>query len=132
MPHRSARFVFALSCFISLASGVMGALVAHADNDLAPLVARVTALPGRIDKSDGGKLVAIDLSNRPVTDDDLQLIATAADLQKLTLWGAGITDKGIEHLAPLSPLTELGLDNTMVTDAGLAKLAPLANLKTLI
>src|SRR5450432_40893 len=118
--------------FCAVAAAAVVTMAAEPAGDLDALVARINALSGRIDKSDTGKIVAIDLANRPATDDDVRLLAAATDLQKLTLWGAGITDAGLEHLAPLVHLTELGLDNTMVTDAGLAKLAPLVNLKTLV
>src|SRR5882762_7829782 len=108
-----------LSICVSLVLLSSGALAAEGSADLATLVARVAALSGRVDKSDAGQVVAIDLSNRAATDEDLRLLAAVPDLQKLTLWGPGITDAGLEQLAQLTNLTNLSLDNTAVTDAGL-------------
>src|SRR5712675_2290096 len=111
MPHRSASIIFVVSSLICLAPWAMGPLVARA-NDLASLVARISALGGQTETSADGKITSIDLANRPATDADVELIASDAALEKLTLWGPGITDAGIAHLAPLTKLTELSLENT--------------------
>ena len=85
------------------------------------LEARSSSWRGGWNAARTGAIVAIDLSNRPATDEDLKLLAAAPELQRLKLWGPGITDAGLDHLASLDKLTDLGLDNTMVSDAGLAE-----------
>jgi hypothetical protein len=62
------------------------------------VVARIDELGGQITKDTGGRIVEVNLANRPATDDDLRLLASLLQLDRLRLWGAGVTDEGIGFL----------------------------------
>src|SRR5438046_32203 len=106
-------------------------MASAAGADQKALAARVEQLVGQVTRSKSGDIVAIDLNSRPATDDDLQLLVAAPNLQKLVVWGVGISDAGLDHLLALPKLDDLGLLNTRITDAGLAKLIALKKLKSL-
>jgi Leucine-rich repeat (LRR) protein len=125
------------------------------------LIARVEKLGGVASRSPGdpkSPITAIDLSEKKVTDHDLQELVhdkaigsvTTIDLSKTQITGAGvghlkvlgqlenldlgntkINDPDLESLGNLPNLKVLGLNSTQVTDAGLEHLKGLAKLETL-
>src|SRR5688572_19361939 len=67
----------------------------------ARLIKHVEELGGRIvrnPKHPERHVVEIDLSGTKVTNDDLRLLGTLAELRTLNLHRTGISDAGIEHL----------------------------------
>ena len=47
------------------------------------------SLGGQVTRDPAGDIIAIDLENRPTTDDDLKLFAADPNLQKLVVWVTG-------------------------------------------
>src|SRR5215208_51778 len=88
----SKIFVFVMSSLIVVANCAITAAATSADQQ--KLADRVKELAGQVTLDSAGQIIAIDLDNRPTTDDDLRLLAAAPNLQKLIVWGAGITDAG--------------------------------------
>jgi hypothetical protein len=82
-----------------------------------------SVLPGlfRYQMADGGKLIAVDLSFTPVTDEFLKKLNALPDLEKINLTDTNITDAGLENLGDMPSLKELVLWSTKVTDDGAAK-----------
>ncbi|HVJ68844.1 MAG TPA: hypothetical protein VM510_12720, partial [Caulifigura sp.] len=79
----------------------------------------------------GDRLIEVDLDGKPITDADLDHLATLADLKILNLSGSRITDAGLAKLASLKRLKFLYLFKTDITDAGLAHLKELPRLEVL-
>ncbi len=85
----------------------------------------------RDEKTDGKHVVALYLSNGPVTDADLKELAALKQLQKLNLCYTQVTDAGLKELAALKQLQTLDLQSRQVTDAGLKEVAALKQLQLL-
>ena len=64
------------------------------------------------------KMIEINLSYTPVTDDFLKKLATLRDLEALDVRGTQITDAGLESLNAAPALKNLYLSLTKVTDEG--------------
>lgn len=94
-------------------------------------VAFVTAMKGKVKRGNGNVVTEIDLSFKPVTDDELKALAGLKRLTVLNLAYTQVTDAGIKELAPLQSLTTLSLRGTKVTGAGFRALAPLKSLTTM-
>ena len=94
------------------------------------LETHIHRLRGKIRRNEAGEIVEIDLKNRRTKDEDVPMIVTAPQLEKLALWGSGITDAAIDSLLGSQSLVQIDLENTRITDAGLAKLATLPKLKS--
>ena len=56
--------------------------------DQKALADRVEQLAGQVTRDPAGDIIAIDLENRPATEDDLKLLAAAPNLQKLDRLGS--------------------------------------------
>jgi hypothetical protein len=67
----------------------------------------------------------------PVSDADLERIATLSTLGALDLSSTSITDDGLRHLTAMKNLTCLDISDTTVTDEGLQHLERMANLSFL-
>ena len=89
-------------------------------------VKKLTDLP-----SGSFEIERIDLTEKDVTDADLENLSAVPELKALTLHGTKITDEGINHLLALTSLKELDLTNTNITDAGLKLLAGIESLEKL-
>ena len=74
------------------------------------------------------QLVTLKLSNLPVKDEDIKIIAGLHNLQKLNLENTAITNLSLEYLQQLPRLHTLNLYGTNITDEGLAKLIQCKNL----
>lgn len=81
------------------------------------------ALPGQLPyrMAEGGKMVEIDLSYTPASDEFLKKLANLPDLEKLDLTGTPVTDAGLDHLAKLPVLKHLTLLVSQVTPDEAAK-----------
>ncbi|MBB3839209.1 putative membrane protein [Runella defluvii] len=75
------------------------------------------------------QLVALNLSNMPVKNEDLKTIGQFEQLEKLVLNNTDITDATLSNLQSLTKLKSLSLSGTKQTKAGMAALAKLPVLK---
>jgi len=103
---------------------------ARLDSRAAAIVA-LEKLGAVLDYGVGDRLTDVDLDGKPVTDSDLDHLATLSDLKILNLSGSRITDAGLAKLAPLKRLKFLYLFKTDITDAGLEQLKELPRLEVL-
>lgn len=74
------------------------------------------------------RVTQLRLTNQPVDDDGLRLVAGLSALETLDLDATNVTDSGLAHLISLANLQTLYLNSTTVTDVGLAYLTTLAKL----
>jgi len=133
-------FVFLLTAYSTLAA----ADDPSPSDALAILTAlKATVVPAKPTEAD--KVVKIDLSRRPLRDDQLKVIGALKSVRELNLSGPlqkakggkrvyaakQITDEGIKGIAGMTELVTLELDGTHLTDAGLKHLAGMKKLKTL-
>jgi hypothetical protein len=63
------------------------------------------------------------LSNSPVTDQGLNVLAALSDLKAINLQGTSITDAGVNSLTPFRYLRVLNVGDTNVTSASLSTIA---------
>jgi hypothetical protein len=78
------------------------------------------------------KVRHVSLSNKPVNDDDLQVIvAELPELDSLLLRGTNVSVAGLEIISELSELSRLSLGGLEITGAGLAHLQALPRLTSL-
>lgn len=75
------------------------------------------------------QLIALNLSNMPVKDEDLSTIGQLENLEKLNLNNTDITGATLSKLSNLEKLTSLSLSGTKVTKAALKDLGKLPNLR---
>ncbi len=73
----------------------------------------------------------IDLTNKEVTDADLENLSILRKLQSLTLYGTKVSDAGLDYLTKIEGLKEMDLTKTNITDNGLKKLAEIKSLEKL-
>ena len=139
-----SAIVFVLACVASAVDRV------YATEEL--VVEALQRLGARVETDAQGVVTLVHLEGKPVTDDDLNILAgldgvtrlyladtpisdvglrhvsQLEELQRLSLWKTRITDAGLAHLARLKKLEVLDLNNTAVSDAGIAHLAKLETL----
>jgi uncharacterized membrane protein len=77
------------------------------------------------------QLVWLRLSNKPVNDSMLAVIAQCKKLTRLDIDNTRISDKGLMHLKELSQLRSINLVGTKITTAGVLQLSGLKNLESL-
>lgn len=77
------------------------------------------------------QLIDLKLSNAPITNAAMPVLASLGALRKLYLDHTSITDEGLVHLQKLLQLQYLNLVGTQVTIKGLKPLQPLKSLKTI-
>ncbi len=77
------------------------------------------------------QLVALKLSNLPIKDEDIKIIAGLYNIKKLQLENTAITNLSLEYLQQLPQLQTLNLYGTNITDDGLYKLTQCKNLSVL-
>jgi len=82
--------------------------------------------------NDQREIVALDLRQQVLSDDDLERIADIEKLRALYVSNSTITDQGLAHLSKCHDLDTLDLKGTEVTDEGLVQLGENRALKTLI
>ena len=72
------------------------------------------------------------LDRSTVKDDDLAIIASAVEIERLHVSNTKVSDAGIAHLAGLRKLRQLNLQSTLVTDAGIKQLVVHKELRSLM
>ena len=77
------------------------------------------------------QLVVLKLTNLPINDNDIKIVADLKNIKKLNVENTLITDNGMEYIKQLSQLEQLNLYGTNVSDEGLMELASLKNLSVL-
>lgn len=77
------------------------------------------------------QLVVLNLSKMPVTDNDLKVIATFTNLEKLNLNYSRVEGSGLPALQSLKHLSSLSLAGTSVTSSSLEPILKMASLREL-
>ena len=79
-------------------------------------------------KSINEQLAVLKLTNLPINDDDLKVVADLKNIKKLNVENTLITDNGMDYIKQLSQLEQLNLYGTNISDEGIIQLADLKNL----
>jgi hypothetical protein len=74
-------------------------------------------------------IALIDLAERPITDDDMDTVRSAHDLEILIIAGCPITDEGIGHLRDVSGLACVDMRRTRVGDKGFQELVAMPDMR---
>ena len=82
-------------------------------------------------KNINAQLVTLKLTNLPINDNDIKIVADLKNIKKLNVENTLITDNGLEYIKQLSQLEQLNLYGTNISDEGLMQLASLKNLSVL-
>ena len=82
-------------------------------------------------KNINAQLVTLKLTNLPINDNDLKVVADLKNIKKLNVENTLITDNGLDYIKQLSQLEQLNLYGTNISDEGLMQLASLKNLSVL-
>ena len=100
-----------------------GAAFAHhtPKHERAEALATIKRLGGTITRTDKA-VTKIDLHNTAVTDADLEMLLSIAELRELDVRETGITDAGIMPLHDLKQLRMLRVKQSRVSAAGVARL----------
>ena len=77
------------------------------------------------------QLVVLKLTNLPINDNDLKIVADLKNIKKLNVENTLITDDGMAYLKQLPQLEQLTLYGTNISDEGIIQLAYLKNLSVL-
>ena len=77
------------------------------------------------------QLIILKLTNLPIDDNDLKIVADLKNIKKLNLENSLITDDGMAYIKQLSQLEQLNLYGTNISDEGLIQLTSLKNLSVL-
>lgn len=77
------------------------------------------------------QLVVLKLSNLPIKDADIKIIASLSNIKRLNLENTAITNDCLPYLKELSALEQLNLYGTDITDEGLKQLASFKNLSVI-
>lgn len=100
-------------------------------NPQQPEIDRLRELGAKVSVKDG-QVVEVNLTNSIISDTDMELLSSLANLELLTLNGcSNITNAGLVYLMPLTGLKGLALERTNITDAGLENLKGLTELSLL-
>ena len=82
-------------------------------------------------KNINAQLVTLKLTNLPINDNDIKIVADLKKIKKLNVENTLITDNGLDYIKQLSQLEQLNLYGTNISDEGLMQLASLKNLSVL-
>ena len=82
-------------------------------------------------KSINEQLAVLKLTNLPINDDDLKVVADLKNIKKLNVENTLITDNGLDYIKQLSQLEQLNLYGTNISDEGIIRLADLKYLSVL-
>ena len=77
------------------------------------------------------QLVTLKLTNLPINDIDIKIVADLKNIKKLNVENTLITDNGLDYIKQLSQLEQLNLYGTNISDEGIIQLADLKNLSVL-
>jgi len=93
--------------------------------------AALAGIGGKLKRDDAGRIVEVDLGEKPITDADLVHLVGLRAVRELSLHQTRITGAGLVHLAKLTTLNRLFLSDAAVDDQGVSHLGKLKSLKTL-
>ena len=82
-------------------------------------------------KNINAQLVTLKLTNLPINDNDIKIVADLKNIKKLNVENTLITDNGLDYIKQLSQLEQLNLYGTNISDEGLMQLTSLKNLSAL-
>jgi uncharacterized membrane protein len=82
-------------------------------------------------KNINAQLVTLKLTNLPINDNDIKIVADLKNIKKLNVENTLITDNGMDYIKQLSQLEQLNLYGTNISDEGLMQLTSLKNLSAL-
>ena len=82
-------------------------------------------------KSINEQLAVLKLTNLPINDIDIKIVADLKNIKKLNVENTLITDNGLDYIKQLSQLEQLNLYGTNISDEGIIQLADLKNLSVL-
>jgi hypothetical protein len=82
-------------------------------------------------KSINEQLAVLKLTNLPINDNDIKIVADLKNIKKLNVENTLITDNGLDYIKQLSQLEQLNLYGTNISDEGIIQLADLKNLSVL-
>ena len=82
-------------------------------------------------KSINEQLAVLKLTNLPINDIDIKIVADLKNIKKLNLENTLITDNGMSFVKQLSQLEQLNLYGTNISDEGIIQLTDLKNLSML-
>lgn len=77
------------------------------------------------------QIVVLKLTNLPINDNDIKIVADLKNIKKLNVENTLITDDGMHYVKQLSQLEQLNLYGTNISDEGIIQLASLKNLSVL-
>ncbi len=96
MLLQAKRCLFFITSWYLVSSCTMSAVHAATPEEKA-LVARIEQLTGHLTRSPTGEIVAIDLENRPATDDDMKLLVAAPNLKSSSSGERALPIRGSNH-----------------------------------
>jgi hypothetical protein len=76
-----------------------------------------------------GSLTVLNLSENPVTDEGLAVVARFTNLEVLALQSTKVTGAGLSHLKGMAKLNVLNLENCGIADADLSQFLSMPNLR---
>ena len=82
-------------------------------------------------KSINEQLAVLKLTNLPINDIDIKIVADLKNIKKLNVENTLITDNGLDYIKQLSQLEQLNLYGTNISDEGIIQLTDLKNLSVL-
>jgi Leucine-rich repeat (LRR) protein len=132
----SATLLVVACLFLAMSTRNSASDSVTAESDRSLRIQGVQSLPPtRVsfdDQSPDRPIIGADLSNLPITDDDVcQLIGHAPELQWLNLTDTNVTDACLAHLERASRLTILSIGRAPITDSGLKHMAQVQQLEDL-
>ena len=93
--------------------------------------AALVKIGGKLKRDDAGRIVEVDLGEKPITDADLVHLVGLRAVRELSLHQTRITGAGLVHLKNLTTLNRVFFSDTAVDDQGVSQLEKLKSLKTL-
>ncbi len=125
---------FTLMGCVSLLSGATIAQDPDAGDAEAAAIKAIEDAGGRVSKisaQDETREISFNLSEKPITDQQLADTAKVSNVIWLNLAGTKITNDALKHIAKMTGLQKLHLEKTQISDEGLAHLKELTNLEYL-
>ncbi len=127
LPKWVARVLFTASLFLLAATtGCQGE-----PSEQEQAIDSLVQIGARIDFSESGQPIFVNLSETKVTEGHLKLLTQFDSIEKLWLYKTTVDDASLESIGKLKSLRILVLDHTQITDAGLANLSGLSHLNEL-